>query len=105
MIIINGKEYPMWAQFVEKKNEWIGGTLQEIEDSFPRVADEESEGTKIIDIKLEPNGKEHAYFSVDGEDYGCGGSTDTLGIVAGENGWITLSGYGGHRWRIKKPKN
>lgn len=104
-MIVNGKEYPLWSQFVEKKNEWIGGTLEELEDSFPQLSDEGSPKTKITDIKLEPNGKENAYFSVAGEDYGCGGSTDCLGIVGGEDGWITLSGYGGHRWRIKKCQN
>ena len=26
---INGKVYPLWSQFVEKKQEWVGGTLQD----------------------------------------------------------------------------
>ena len=39
MITIEGKEYPLWSQFVEKKEEWIGG--------FGEAQ------TEIIDIKLE----------------------------------------------------
>src|ERR1035437_1831959 len=101
-MIVNGKEYPLWSQFVEKKDEWIGGILEELEDSFPRLSMYQNPDTldplnfrqqKITDIRLEPNGKDNAYFSVDGEDYSCGGSTDCLGICPGEEGWITLSGY------------
>ena len=100
MITINGKQYPLWSQFVERKEEWIGGILEELEDSYPQIGD--SGKTIITDIKLEPNGKESACFSVDGEDFGCGGCTTVLGVTAGEEGWITFSGYGGHTWRIKQ---
>jgi hypothetical protein len=31
-MIINGKEYPMWSEFLEHKNEWIGGTLHDFGD-------------------------------------------------------------------------
>lgn len=100
---INNKEYPMWGQFIENKSEWIGGTLQEVNDSFPRVYAGEIDGTIIADIDLRPNGTDSAYFEVKGEKYSCGGDVEFLGITAGDEGWITLSGYGGHRWRIKKP--
>ncbi|MDD4970706.1 MAG: hypothetical protein PHT07_14865 [Paludibacter sp.] len=103
-MIVNGKEYPMWSQFVERKDEWIGGKLQELSDSYPRVSDDESSETTITDIRLEPSGNDSAYFSVDGLDYGCGGDVHYLGVTAGEEGWITLSGYGGHTWRIKQPE-
>ena len=26
---INGKTYPLWSQFVDKKDEWIGGILED----------------------------------------------------------------------------
>ena len=67
MITINGKQYPMWSQFIERKDEWIGGILQEMEDSWPQITDGPSKGTKITDITLEPNGEDSAYFSVEGE--------------------------------------
>ncbi len=100
MIEINGKEYPMWSQFVERKEEWIGGILEETQDSFPQVG--EGGKTIITDITLEPNGEDSAIFSVNGKDFGCSGDTGHLGVIGGEEGWITLSGYGGHTWRIKQ---
>lgn len=59
--VINGKVYPMWSQFIEKKDQWIGGILH----------DHECESTKIKDIRLEPNGTESAVFIIEGEDYTC----------------------------------
>lgn len=99
------EKFPMWSQFVEKKKSFIGGVLQELQDSWPRVSDEESTKTVITDIRLTPNGEESAFFEVIGKDYSCGGSTSVLGITAGENDWITFSGYGGHKWRITTPNN
>lgn len=101
METINGKQYPMWSQFVDRKNEWIGGILQEINDSFPVLSADDIDGTEIVDIKLSPNGDYSAFFEVIGKDYSCGGDVQHLGITSGEKGWITLSGYGGHVWRIK----
>ena len=62
----------------------------------------ESPTTKIIDITLEPNGKDSAFFSVIGENYACGFDVEVGGIIGGKEGWLTFSGYGGHKWRIKK---
>lgn len=100
-MVVNGKEYALWGQFIEDKAQWIGGTLQELQDSFPTIG-EPPPPTKITDIRLEPNGKDDAMFTVEGEDYSCAGSTEFLGVTAGEKGWITLYCYG-HEWRIKKP--
>ena len=106
MITINGRQCPLWSQFVERKEEWIGGVLQDKGDSMD-VAIGLTDGgwheTEITDIDLRPNGKTSAYFSVTGKNFSCGGSTEVLGIIGGEEGWITLSGYGGHTWRIKQP--
>ena len=34
---INGREYPLWEQFVEKQSKWIGGTLQDFGDLMDRA--------------------------------------------------------------------
>ena len=105
-ILINGKVYPMWQQFVQKKQEWIGGTLQDFGDSMDKslgITGEEPMSTKITDIKLSPNGLTSAFFEVEGEHFGCGFSTGIGGIGGTqEKPWITFSGYMGHKWRIKK---
>lgn len=104
MITINGRQYPLWSQFVERKDEWVGGILEDFGDSMDkRMFGNDAHGkTKITDIRLEPNGKEDAFFTVAGEDFECGFSTEVGGVTGGEEGWITFSGYGGHEWRIKQ---
>lgn len=105
-MIINGREYPMWSQFVEGKARWIGGKLQDQGDSYDiSLTNGRWAETEITDITLEPNGKTSAMFSVDGKDFCCAGDVGYLGITAGDKGWITLSGYGGHTWRIKPAKD
>ena len=102
---INGKSYPLWSQFVERKSEWVGGILQDKGDNMDRTLGLTNGGwisTKITDISLKPNGKDSAMFEVEGRDFSCGFDTQYGGISAGENGWITFNGYGGHEWRIKK---
>lgn len=97
MISVNGKQYPLWSQFIERSSEWVGGILEDFGDSFMpcKVC------TKIKDITLTPNGEDSAFFSVDGEDFGCGFDVAHGGVVGGDRGWITFKGYGGHTWRIK----
>ena len=31
---VNGKEYPLWSQFIERKGEWIGGILSDLVDGI-----------------------------------------------------------------------
>ncbi len=97
--LINGRHYPLWQQFVDRAHEWVGGTLED-HDSLcggtPMV-------TNITGIELRANGKDSAFFEVEGEDFGCGFDVAYGGIRGGEEGWITFSGYGGHKWRIKAP--
>ena len=64
-LIINGRVYPMWSQFVEKKSEWIGGTLYDIDMGVKNK-------TTITDIELIPNGDDSALFRVKGEKFDCG---------------------------------
>lgn len=99
---INGKTYPMWEQFVEKQQEWIGGTLEDSGDSMDKAMGLGGMSTIITSIELKPNGETSAFFSVEGKDFGCGFDVRSGGITAGEEGWITFSGYGGHTWRIKQ---
>ncbi len=77
---INGKRYPLWEQFVDRKDEWIGGTLVDVADGAPP--------TTIIDVTLSPNGSDSAAFDIVGEHYSCGFDVRYGGIVPGdvENG-------------------
>jgi hypothetical protein len=103
MIEVNGREYPLWSQFVERKEEWIGGRLEDFGDSFDNlVGMAKAMPTEITDIILKPNGETSAMFSVEGKDFSCGFDVHSGGVVAGAEGWITFSGYGGHVWRIKQ---
>lgn len=101
-MLVNGKEYPIWGQFVGKKEQFIGGTLEDFGDSMDRALfGSSAHRTTITDITLAPNGDNSAFFSVEGEKFGCGFDVKHGGITAGEDGWITFSGYGGHTWRIR----
>ncbi len=100
---VNGKDYPLWGQFVEKKEEWIGGTLHDSGDSMDRALELGDLTTEILDIELHTNGEESAWFGVEGKDFSCGFDVEHGGIVAGEKDWLTFSGYMGHKWRIKQP--
>ena len=101
MVTINGKQYPLWSQFVDRRSEWVDGTLEDFGDSFMPC----NMCTKIKNITLTPNGEDSAYFSVDGDDFGCGFDVGHGGVCGGDEGWITFSGYGGHKWRIKSNKS
>jgi hypothetical protein len=88
----------MWGQFVEKKAEWIGGELHEIDVHA-------GEGkTKIIDIRLEPNGDDSAMFVIAGEDFTCCADVKCLGIGGDQQGdGLNLSTPFGCTFRITKP--
>jgi hypothetical protein len=104
MLTVNGKQYPLWSQFVERKDEWIGGLLHDEGDAIDKMLCDPVGPTIITDIKLEPNGADSAYFLVDGEDYSCGFDVRYGGVIGGAKGkdWISFSGYGGHTWHIKQ---
>ena len=100
---VNGIEYPIWGQFVEKQEEWIGGILSDSGDSLDRRMGAEEMTTTITGIELKANGEDSAYFSVLGEDFECGFDVYLGGLSGNQKeGWITFSGYMGHSWRIKK---
>jgi len=102
-MVVNGKEYPLWSQFVERQNEWKGGILEDFGDNFDRGMGANPMVTEITGISLKPNGKDSAFFTVEGKDFRCGFDVKGGGITAGEEGWITISGYGSHTWRFKQP--
>ena len=108
-MIVNGKEYPLWSQFVERKEEWIGGTLQDFGDTMDIAMGYNGGVTEITDITLEPNGKDSTFFSVHGKDFGCGFDVEVGGVTGMDELahfdtglWLTFRGYGGHKWRIKR---
>lgn len=93
---VNGKVYPLWGQFVDKKEAWIGGVLEDWQDGMYVK-------TKITDIKLIPNGEDSAAFFICGKDFTSGFDVGHGGIAPrspGKEKAITFSGYGGHEFKI-----
>lgn len=102
---VNGKFYNLWGQFVEKQDEFKGGVLEYFGDSMDYMLMKKGTfpiSTKITGIELVPNGETSAMFKILGEDFNCGGDVHYIGIIPGEDPWITFSGYGSHKFRIKK---
>jgi hypothetical protein len=97
-LVVNGRQYPMWSQFVHKKDEWIGGVLED----FGEYSATPKYRTEIVDIRLKPNGEKWAYFEVVGKDFTCGFDVQYGGVIGGEDGYITFSGFHNHIWRIKQ---
>lgn len=106
MTTINGKQYPLWEQFVLRKDEWIGGFLRDRDDD-PLFADEALASTKIVDVRLEPNGSDSARFIVVGEDYDCGFDVQFGGVGAYQPypGEILMTGYGGMQFSIRRKES
>lgn len=109
MQTINGKTYPLWSQFVEKKNTFIGGTLQDNGDEIDRglhklihKCDMPNSQTVIKDIVLRQNGNHSAIFEIVGEKFTCAFDVRYGGIIPGRDGWVTFSGFSGHIFAIKQ---
>jgi len=108
-MIVNGKEYPLWSQFVERRKEWIGGLLTDRGDSTDRALfGVDPVMTEIVDITLDPNGEDSAFFWIIGKDFSCGFDVQHGGISPSNEfgeGWIPFYGFGGHSFGIcQKPK-
>ncbi|GEM_PF-6812261 len=84
----------IWEQLIAKKDDFIGGTLEDFGDDEGDVPFE----TTIIDMRFEDN----SFFRICGEKFDCGFATQYGGIIGGSDGWTEFAGYGGHRFRIKK---
>lgn len=105
--LINGKRYPLWQQFVDRQNEWLGGKLVDDGDAMDRrmFGDDPNE-TEITGIELKPNGKESAMFYVCGKDFDCGFDVGCGGIgEQKDDNSLQFHGYGGHTFRIYKPES
>jgi len=91
-MIVNGKEYPLWSQFVERSDEYKG-----------KILVDESAGmeTVILNIELQPNGKDSAFFVINGEEFNCGFDVSVGGISSDKKGLISFSGYDNHCFYIK----
>lgn len=92
---INGKTYPMWQGLIEKKSELIGGTLVEYDGDIGATA-----STKIIDIKLSPNGNS-AMIEIVGEKFTASCDVGYCGITGGSGLWIKTRFR--TEWNLKKP--
>jgi hypothetical protein len=91
---VNGKEYPMWSQFVERKDEFIGKLLEDYDMGMEA-------STTVTDITLEPNGEDSAYFSIHGKDFTCGFDVHYGGISGtSDKDYLVFNGYGGHTFKI-----
>lgn len=101
-IVINGRYYPLWEQFVLNKERWIGGELVEYSDGPMPM---KPVTATITDIRLEENGPESAMFSVDGEPFGCSCDVRHLAVDSevgnASESRIGFQGYGGHTWSIQ----
>jgi hypothetical protein len=94
--VVNGRRYHLWPKFDRQKAQWIGGLLESYEDGA-------CYSTTIKDIRFEPNGAESARLIIEGEKFEVGADVSCLAILASQcgEGWIAMSGFGGHWWRIK----
>lgn len=90
--LINGKRYPLWEQFVDKKGGFIGEILQD-----------EGFETEIVDVTLSPNGDDSAYFEVHGKEFSCGFDVKYGGLSSDNEGMLKFStDY--NSFSIKKPE-
>jgi len=96
-MIVNGRNYGLWGQFVERKEEFIGGTLEETDGR-------ETITTKITGIELKPNGDDSAFFQICGEDFSCGFDAQCGGVDGAHSGegWIAFASVYGLSFKIKQ---
>lgn len=99
--VVNGRRYSLWPKFVIGKLDWIGGQLEDLDP------DARGARTTIVDISFEANGETSAVFIVTGLDFACASDVRYLAVDprAGGDGWISFSGFMGHKWRIRQPEN
>jgi hypothetical protein len=90
---INGKTYPLWGQFVDKKAEWIGGTMKETDSDCG-----DSPTEKITDIFMHPNGNDSAMFVIKGETFEWAADVSALSVghVRVERGIHLCTPWGSH---------
>ena len=98
----------MWQRLVDKKDEWIGGTLVDCGDDMDRAwglsaPNGTGERTLIVDFKLTDD-----EFNVIGEEFTCGGGRQHVGLspyeTPGDENTLTFRGYGNHQFYLIPPK-
>ena len=97
MKVINGKTYSLWQQFLDQREEWIGGKLVDTELSPMK--------TVITDVIFEENGGDSAKFGFKGEDFECWFDVKIGGVGGGpcpdKNGICFSNQYGGSFYVVK----
>ena len=91
----------IWQQMVERKDEWIGGTLTESDD------DGHAFSTRITDLTMTKNPPSAGwYFTVEGEDFSAVCHTDYLGVsqYGVPEGSMGLAASFGMRWVLTPPE-
>ena len=89
----------IWEQLVAKKEEWIGGKLEDTDTSFGA----KPARTTITDMTLRPNGQGQ-FFTVHGKKFDCGFNTRYGGIAGGGDGMLRLGSYGLLAFNITKKR-
>jgi hypothetical protein len=89
----------MWAEIVERKQEWVGGILEDREEGYDPIQ------TEITDISLSPNGEDSAFFlKSTGRILTVGFDVHVGGVIGGEKGWLTFASIYGGKFRIQQKK-
>ena len=96
----------MWQRLVDKKDEWIGGTLVNCGNQFDcgwNKATPGGERTKIVDLLLTEK-----MFSIIGQEFLCGGMLNHIGLspydTPGDEDTLTFVGIENHRFYMIPPK-
>lgn len=78
-LVVNGKYYPMWSGLIDGKKRYV--RIVNIDAGNVGVA-------KLLDIRLEPSGKDNAFLTFDVEYKGkrdeWGSTVDWIGIVGND---------------------
>jgi hypothetical protein len=91
---VNGKTYPMWGQWVEKKESFVGATIEDLES--PGIE------STITDVRLLPSGTNSAMLSFS-TAAGWSACCDVgyLAMSSPETGVVDLiASFGGWHMRI-----
>lgn len=91
----------MWEQFVQEKEKWIGGIVEEFADMFSPGAT-----TEITDITITQDNYGSHMFSVHGKDFNETFNVKYGGIGGKQtDGWLTFSCPYHPGFRIKMKGN
>lgn len=94
--VVNGKRYGLWPKFAINKKKFIGGTLEDTSEG-------ETYRTTITDVTFEPNGKESAMLTFQGEDFSCACDAKYLMLQPKScgDGWFAFCSAFGLTFRVR----